>query len=687
MKSFAITVITSFGLICCFYPLCAQQQHTKAMQVEKVVIDDHFWKPKMQLWASTTINDVFDKFEGKHKASVEERARNNAFLNFNQVAEGKVNTGKHVGFPWFDGLVYETIRGASDYLKHIPDPKLESRIDHYIDAVGRAQNVRPDHYLNTYTQLVEPGHEWGENGGFLRWQHDVYNAGMLVEAGVHYYKATGKTKLLSVAVKLANLMTATMGTAPKKNIIPAHAGPEEAMMKLYWLFKEEPDLKKKLEVAVIENNYYQLATFWIENRGNHSGFPLWAAWGNEASEKWIKDTKNQAKLVNSRPTWGNYAQDSVSVFQMPTIEGHAVRATLLATGMAAAASENKDSRYLQTLHRWWNNMVGKKMFITGGVGAIHFDEKFGADYYLPTDAYLETCAAVGSGYFHKRMFDLTQDGKYIDELERVLYNSLLTGISLSGDNYTYQNPLNAHNHKRWDWHECPCCPPMFLKITSELPDYIYSIANEQLYVNLFVGGEARLQLKNRDQFVIRQETEYPWKGKVALTVETKRPQKLPVHIRIPGWAIGKENPLGLYTSDLNTVVKLFVNGRPHKISIDKGYAVLNQLWKSGDRIELVLPVEPRVIEANRAVKDLQRKVALASGPLIYCLEEDNQSVLDAFQFPRKVNMQLLYNSNLLNGVNTISVKDKTGKHFSAIPYYTVGNRKEKTAYRVWLSTE
>ncbi|MCH5718056.1 glycoside hydrolase family 127 protein [Niabella hibiscisoli] len=399
-----------------------------------------------------------------------------------------------------------------------------------------------------------------------------------------------------------------------------------------------------------------------------------------------QEYKNQAKLVNSRPTWGNYAQDSVSVFQMPTIEGHAVRATLLATGMAAAASENRDSRYLQTLHRWWNNMVGKKMFITGGVGAIHFDEKFGADYYLPTDAYLETCAAVGSGYFHKRMFDLTQDGKYIDELERVLYNSLLTGISLSGDNYTYQNPLNAQGHKRWDWHECPCCPPMFLKITSELPDYIYSIANEQLYVNLFVGGEVKLQLNNNDHLLIRQETEYPWKGKVVLTIETNRPQKLPVHIRIPAWAKGKENPFDLYTSGVKETVLLRVNGKIRKLNVDKGYVLLDQLWKNGDHIELVLPVEPRIIEANYAVKDLRQKMAVASGPLVYCLEEDNQSVLNSLQFSVEGKMQVQFDANLLNGVNTISLTDKTGKHFSAIPYYTVGNRKGKTAYQVWLST-
>ncbi len=684
MKTLKKPGILCFLLLCCCSVI--GQQHSNSFSDAKigaVVIQDQFWQPRLKQWSTVTINDVFDKFEGKHKQGAEEQAKNNALNNFKLVADGKLVSGRHVGFPWFDGLVYETIRGASDYLKNYPDEQLEKRIDVYIDNIYAAQVTDASGYLNTYTQLVEPGHEWGNNGGFLRWQHDVYNAGMLVEAGVHYYRATGKTKLLEAAVKIANLMCTGMGPSPKKNMVPAHSGPEEAMMKLYWLFKNNAALKNKLPVVVQPNNYYELAKFWIENRGHHSGYPLWAKWGNDASEKWIRDPQNQSQLINSRPTWGSYAQDSVPVFEQQTIEGHAVRATLLATGMAAVAQENHSPKYMQTLHRLWGNMVGKRMFITGGVGAIHYDEKFGADYFLPPDAYLETCAAVGSGFFHKKMFELTHDGKYMDELERILYNSLLTGISLSGNKYTYQNPLNAHNHKRWDWHECPCCPPMFLKITSEIPGYIYATDKDKLYVNLFIGSSANIQLGDGNIVAIKQQTNYPWDGKIVLNIEPERKQEIPVYIRIPGWAGGIENPYQLYTSDLHKPISLLINGKQVKINKVNGYAVISRKWKKGDKITMELPVQPRIIKAHAAVKDLQHKLAIAAGPVVYCVEE-NDAFFKQLQLTVKPAMVQQYNKNILGGVNTIAVKNGNKTLCTAIPYYAVGNTGDKNAYNVWL---
>lgn len=213
-------------------------------------------------------------------------------------------------------------------------------------------------------------------------------------------------------------------------------------------------------MSVNEDAYWKLATFWIENRGHHCGYPLWLTWGNGKSEKWIRDAQYNAPEhgEHSRPTWGDYAQDSIPVFEQQTIEGHAVRATLLATGITTAALENHSPKYIETAKRLWDNMTGRRMFITGGVGAIHEDEKFGPDFFLPPGAYLETCAAIGAGFFSQRMNELTGKGMYMDELERVLYNSLLTAVSLKGDNYTYQNPLNAEKHNRWEWHGCPCCP-------------------------------------------------------------------------------------------------------------------------------------------------------------------------------------------------------------------------------------
>lgn len=678
---------TTFLVVCCGggQPHKEPVDEFKFVRIKDVKIKDSFWEPRFEQWSQTTVNDVFNKFEGQFKENPDDWHKNNAFVNFDDVAQGKKDTKHHAGFPWFDGLIYETIRGVSDLLAQNPDQKTEKRVDEYIERIYAAQQVDPNAYINTYTDLVEPDHRWGDNGGFLRWQHDVYNAGMLIEAGVHYYQATGKTKLLEVATRFANYMCQLMGPAPKKNIVPSHSGPEEPMMKLYWLYKNNPDLKSKVGVPVQEESYYKLTKFWIENRGNHCGYPLWLSWGNRESEQWIKDQKYKEYGPDARPTWGDYAQDSIPVFEQKTIEGHAVRATLLTTGIATVALENRSPQYIQTVKDLWDNMVGKRMFVTGGVGAIHHDEKFGPDYFLPTDAYLETCAAVGVGFFSQRMNELTEDAKYMDEFERALYNNVLTGISLSGKEYTYQNPLNSHTHSRWDWHECPCCPPMFLKIVSAVPGYIYATHGENLFINLFIGSQANVDLNNHS-VTINQETDYPWKGKIAINIDPEKEAEFAVKIRIPGWAQGKENPYDLYTSDLKSQITLSVNNETHQLNIANGYALIKRNWKKGDKIELNLPMQPRIITANPQVKDLNGLVTLASGPLIYCLEAVDNNDLDHIKLDTASPLELVYEKSLLEGINVIkgvATDNKNNVPVTAIPYYAVGNRLQK-GYKVWL---
>lgn len=669
--------------------------------IVEVKIKDGFWGPRFDQWRTKTVNDVFNKFEGNYNPAGDTHLENdfkdlgvtrNAFKNFDLVAEGVRGTGKHFGPPWYDGLIYETIRGSSDFLARYPDTILEKRIDGYIDRIAAAQNNDPDGYLNTYTQLVEPDHRWGFNGGMLRWQHDVYNAGMLMEAAVHYYKATGKTKLLGVAVKYANYMYREMGPAPKKNVVPAHSGPEEAAIKLYWLFKNEPGLKDKMDVPVDEKQYYELATFWIENRGHHVGFPLWKSWGNVEAEKWIKEVNYDDPKYGEhrRPTWGDYAQDSIAVLQQKTIEGHAVRATLMATALAASALENKDSRYIETATALWNNMVGNRMFITGGVGAIADDEKFGSDFYLPNDAYLETCAAVGAGFFSQRMNQLMEDGKYMDEFERVLYNNVLTGISAEGDHYTYQNPLNAEQHHRWEWHDCPCCPPMFLKMVSAVPDFIYLYTNDAIYVNLFAGNETSIN-HNNQKILLRMATDYPWDGGINLQVSPESPIQLAIKVRIPSWAVGQENPFGLYRSDLNTRPVLKVNGEPVDITPVNGYVTIDRIWKKGDEIHLELPMKPRLIYANDEVKALNNQVAIASGPIIYGLEGNQNNKLSSLRIDKETPMEIKHNAVLLGGINVITGRGVTEKaeeiEFAAIPYFSIGNIKSGDAYKVWVNSK
>ncbi|MBR5691819.1 MAG: glycoside hydrolase family 127 protein [Verrucomicrobia bacterium] len=656
---------------------------------KQVKVDDPFWSPKFDLWQHTTAVDVLDKFEGKH---IKEEGNHNTFFNFDQVARGDKGTGGHFGPPWFDGLIYESIRGIADYLAQNPDPEMEKRLDGYIERIEAAQKADSNGYLDTYTDLNEPDHRWGENGGFLRWQHDVYNAGMLIEAGVHYYQATGKTKLLTVATRLANYMYDYMGPSddpknPKKNVVPSHSGPEEAMVKLYWLYLNHPELKNQIEVPVDENHYLQLVTHWIENRGHHCGFPNWEEWGNERAEKWIKECRYEDPRFGdeSRPCWGNYAQDRIPVFEQQTIEGHAVRATLMATGLSTLALVNHQPEYIETAKRLWDNMAGKRMFITGGVGAIHYDEKFGPDYYLPSDAYLETCAAIGAAFFSQRMTEITGNAMYMDEVERVLFNSLMTAVSLSGTNYTYQNPLNAVNHNRWEWHGCPCCPPMFLKITSAIPGYIYAQKNKDLFVNLFISSQADIPVSQNNSVTLKQETSYPWNGKVTINVMPQKKSRFTLKIRIPGWARGIENPYGLYTSNLEQPVTLKLNGKPYPIQIKDGYALIHRNWKNTDQIELDLPVQPRIIYAHPEVKNLNGKASLAAGPVIYAFENCDNSDFDKIILNSKTPLEIKYMKDLLGGVNQIQCQGSIPA--TAIPYYAIANRQRNSSHKVWVPQE
>lgn len=646
--------------------------------VSNVKIHDSFWSPKFRVWNDVTVKDVLNKFEGRH---TDRPAENSAVANFAKVAEGQRGTHNHFGPPWFDGLIYETIRGVADYLTMFPDPAVEARIDAYIDTIMAAQNTEPSGYLETYTLLDEPEHRWGENGGLLRWQHEIYNAGMLVEAGVHYYKATGKAKLLEASTRLANRMVQVMGPAPKKNLVPSHSGPEEALVKLYWLYRDDPTAKWKVNVPVNEEDYLALTEFWLEQRGHHCGYPHWLEWGNPAAEKWIRDNK-YADLKyggHSRASWGDYAQDSIPVFEQQTIEGHAVRAALMCTGLATAALENRDPRYIEAATRLWDNMAGRRMFITGGVGAIYEDEKFGPDYYLPPMAYLETCAAVGAAFFSERMNEITHDAKYMDEVERVLYNSLLTAVSLKGDNYTYVNPLNAEKHNRWEWHGCPCCPPMFLKITSEIPQYIYGTDGPVAYVNLFIGSDADLNLDGR-RVHFSQTTGYPWKETVKIAVDPEEEGEFAVKVRVPGWAQGIENPYGLYTSNLKGKVALKVNGSEMPLEIADGYATITRRWKKGDSIELTLPMEPRIISADPQAREIAGTVCVASGPVIYAFEDTDNPQLASLGIDPEETLTMTHNDGLLKGVNTI----KSAGGAVAIPYYSIANRRRNSSHKVWV---
>lgn len=646
--------------------------------IERVTIDDPFWTPKRNTWRAVTLWDCIRKFE---------ETEGGAIRNFDRVRDGL--KGGHAGPPWFDGLIYETLRGGADFLRSNRDPGLEAKFDEWISSITAAAAKDPDGYINTYTQLEEPDHRWGLNGGLEVWQHEFYNLGALVDAGVHYYQATGKTALLDAGVKIANTIADLVGPAPKKNLVPSHELPEEAMLGLYQLLTEQPSLAKQLKVPTDAKRYLALAEFWIENRGKHSGKPEWTTDRGKAEA----EIRHFTDFSHGRPSWGAYAQDDKPVLEQDEIVGHAVRATLLWSAVAAAARINRREDYAKAAFRVWENMTYRRMHITGGVGAYAQEEKFGPDYVLPNDAYLETCAAVGAAFFHQNMNWAFGHATFVDELERALFNGVLCGVSIAGDTYTYQNPIEAdESFERWSWHSCPCCPPMFFKIMSALPGYVYATDADSLYVNLFLGSTANVKV-NGCPVKVQQTTEYPWKETVRIQVDPQSPAKFGLMVRIPSWCAGASCRVNGDAVSVNNLVR--------------GYLRLEREWKAGDVVELTLPMPVQAMVSHPKVAATQGKVALVRGPLIYCIESiDNDLAPASLVLNRKPKFKLERWPDRLGGViaihtsagveaesvwqkrlySTHTPTSKTMKPIVAIPFYANRNRGA-AQMAVWIRTE
>ena len=597
--------------------------------VAQTTIEDDFWSPKLRLVRQVTLDDVFTKFE-----------KGEAFANFDKVARGE--RGGFHGHPWFDGLICETMRGAADFLAVEYDAQLDERLDGYIERIAAAQAADPDGYINTYVTLTHPDKRWGANGGSQLYHHEMYNAGCLVEAGVHHYLALGKTNLLALAVRFANYMCDTIGPAPKHNLVPAHSLSEEALIKLYRLFRQQPDLAAQLLPGRDPAQYLELARFWIDNRGNHQG----------------------------RISFTEYAQDHCCTVDQPEAVGHAVRAVLLYIGLTALGLELDDDGYLAAAHRLWQDVTERKLYITGGVGPIHEYEGFSYGYYLPNTGYLETCAGVGLAFWAGLMGQAFDGAVYADVYERALYNNILPGVSLDGKRYTYQNPLTAKgNIHRWEWHGCPCCPPMLLKALSELGGQIYAYDDEDIYVHQYVGGRSVIPLP-AGEVELTQRSSYVWEGRVAITVHTPGARTFGLRLRLPGWS-----------GDF----RLRVNGQPPSpVEIEHGYAVIRREWQDGDTIELELAMPVERVAAHPFVNDVRGKVALQRGPLVYCLEGVDNPDEPNPVLPADAQFEAQYDPDLLGGVAVIRGAAQDGRQVVAVPYYAWDNRPAAAESEDWM---
>lgn len=604
--------------------------------ISNVRITDNFWLPVIKTVQHKTIAYAIQKCS--------EEGRFDNFL----IAGGKMKGEVRGVMPFDDTDVYKIIEGASNSLISSPDKKLEVLLDSLIGIIKTGQEK--DGYLTTWRTInpAKPPADWVKVDKGVRWEymtmsHEDYNAGHMYEAAAVHYKATGKRNFLDLALKNADLMVKTFGDGNDKIAsVPGHQIIETGLIKLY-------EITHKKE-------YLELAKYFLDHRG---------------------DPKNHV-------LYGAYSQDHIPVIEQQEVVGHAVRATYMYAGMTDIAAIYKDPGYRNAVDKLWHNMVEKKIYITGGIGARHDGEAFGNNYELPNlTAYNETCAAIGSVYWNNRLFRLTGDVKYSDVLERTLYNGLISGISLSGTDFFYPNALQADGKFKFNrgactrqgWFDCSCCPTNLIRFIPAIPGLIYATQKDTLYVNLYMSNNADIVL-GKQKIKVAQQTSYPWKGKIKLSVDPEKQQNFTIKLRIPGWARNEVIPGGLYEyKKISGVMPtLAINGKKITAKIENGYFVINRVWKQKDIVEVDLPMEVREVIANQKIEDDRQKVSLEYGPLVYAIEEaDNSQNFENIHISQNTTFKVTNNPELLKGIYTIRGKSENSK-FTAIPYYAWSNR-------------
>ncbi len=606
-----------------------------------VRLSDVFWTPRIETNRTVTIPFAI--------ARCEETGRIDNFAKAGGLMEGEFR-----GIYYDDSDVFKVIEGIAYSLATYPDPELDAYLDGLIAKIAAAQEE--DGYLYT-NRTIDPKNTQ-KAAGPERWSnlkdsHELYNVGHLYEAAVAHYRATGKRSLLDVALKNAELIARTFGPEARRDP-PGHQEIEIGLA--------------KLSVITGDKRYLDLARFFLDQRGHYH---------------------------NGRPNYGTYAQDHKPVVEQTEVVGHAVRALYMYSGMADVAALTGDTTYLPALKALWEDMVGRKMALTGGVGARKQGEAFGDPYELPNfTSYNETCASIASVLWNHRMFLLSGEARYLDVLERTLYNGLLVGVSLSGDRFFYINPLASDGKTpfnyggetgRAPWFKCSCCPVNIVRFMASLGGYIYAVSQRAIHVALYAAGEAEIDVSDAGRVRVRQQTQYPWEGRVELRVEPQQDgAEFELYLRIPGWAQGQPVPSDLYryiAEEPAQVPTLAVNNEPVALTMRDGFAVIRRSWKQGDVVTLDLPMPIRRVVAHPKVAETAGCVALERGPLVYCVEEvDNGPDVLEMALADSQPLKSEHRKDLLGGVTVLRSADNG---LTAIPYYA-WNHRGPGAMTVWL---
>jgi DUF1680 family protein len=577
----------------------------------------------------------------------------------------------YVGARFGDTDLYKTIEAASYSLAAKPDSRLEKSMDILIAIIAAAQE--DDGYLYTNRTAFENYPDRVELPGMCgptRWSnfvkgHELYNVGHLYEAATAYYLATGKRSLLDIAIKNADLVDQIFGPDAKIEV-PGHPEIAIGLCKLYRVTGEE--------------RYLDLANFFVEMRG---------------------------RRPPRRNLLGSSKQDGTPLLEESHAVGHCVMATYLYSGAADMATLTGDSDYIDAIERIWQDVVSKKIYLTGGFGNGQRGETFGEAYKLPNkEAYNETCAAIGNVFWNHRMFLTKGDAKYIDVLERSLYNGLLSGVSLSGKKFFYPNPLEADGNRgfnhgftgRFPWFGCACCPGSMVRFIPRVPEYLYAQKDDTIFVNMFAASETTITLGD-DPIHIKQETQYPWEETVSITVAPEKPSSFTMAVRIPGWARNEPIPSDLYSylKPSNQKPELKLNGKRIPVRLKNGFAQIEREWKTGDQIELTLPMPIRRVVANERVEADRGRIAIQRGPIVYCVEAvDNGGSVSNIVLDDNTPLQAEFRTDLLGGCTAITAEaialrqtgsnqiERVDQQIIAIPYALWSNRSDASKMSVWL---